>query len=184
MEEMGYVYGFLYDFPLWGLFLLLISLAISVLLITRGKWEKVNYNFSICSSIGDSFLIAAILMATEILKRDGVVPEFCNLPEYQLAWLIISIMAGLTLAARGHLISGKWGKGTDLYHNLFIVPMFIFLLATTYPITYYQGSPQEKLSALLLLIAWLLTLLFDLATGRLDQRSWARKKDLSSHFQD
>jgi hypothetical protein len=60
----------------------------------------------------------------------------------------------------------------DTYHNLFIVPLLIFLLATMLPVTFYYGTWFEVSSTVFFGVLWLVLMLFDWRTGRLDQPEW------------
>ena len=61
---------------------------------------------------------------------------------------------------------------TDTYHNVFVVPSLIFLLAITEPIIRYHGNGLQMVSAIALILGWAVLVIYDGMTGRLKQTEW------------
>ncbi len=170
----------LYQLPIWGLALLLYLLTGFVVDAGRETLEGFSYNVSHAARYGDIGLIVVILIAVTVLKRVQILPSWLTSDLYHLCLAFVCLAIGVIIEA-GVLASSNWqlGQAVDVYHNLAIVPLFLYLLAILLPITYLYGNSNEKTATILLLLLWLALVIYDAGTGRLSQREWLEKQGYS-----
>lgn len=157
--------------PAWFLFSVLFFLAIGILPIGRKKLEGFPYNISMASAYGDVALIAIILLAQEVLKREGG-PQWMN-SRYQMFAAAMCIFIGIFGHGSVVLGSEQWGETMDTYHNIFIVPLLVyFTLFVSLPVVITKGGVLESAAMFLLGAVWFITFFFDLREGRLQQRKY------------
>ncbi|MFA5098899.1 MAG: hypothetical protein WC461_01620 [Candidatus Paceibacterota bacterium] len=165
------IYEFLYWCPMWAVAGALYFLVIGILFIIRDWQEGLPYNISVASQQGDLALIVAILIGVEILKRQQSLPEWMG-TNFQFILFAVSVSFGLLYQLVVFFLGNKWGTAADAFHNMFIAPLLLFMLVTTVPVTVLYGVWFEKTCVIFCLLVWLLTLLFDIIDGRLQQPEW------------
>lgn len=175
------MHNVLCQLPIWGLALLLYLLTGFVVDAGREVFEGFSYNVSHAARYGDIGLIVVILIAVTILKRVQILPSWLTSDTHHLYLAIICLTIGVVIEV-GVLASSNWqfGQAVDVYHNLAIVPLFLYLLAILLPVTYLYGNSNEKIVTILLLLLWLALVIYDARTGRLSQREWLEKQGYSN----
>lgn len=170
--------AFLTAVPAWFVFAVFFFLCIGVLPIGRKKFEGFPYNISMASAYGDVALIVIVLIAQEILKREGV-PQWMS-PKYQVITAIACIAVGVIDHGVAVVTSGSWGEVVDAYHNLFIVPLIVYsVLVIAFPVILSRGSFLESLVAVLPGLIWAKTFIFDWKEGRLQQRKYLKSHQVT-----
>ncbi|NTW22364.1 hypothetical protein HGA34_02335 [Candidatus Falkowbacteria bacterium] len=170
----------LYQLPIWGLALLLYLLTGFVIDAGRETLEGFSYNVSHAARYGDIGLIVIILIAVTVLKRVHILPSWLTSDLLHLALAFVCLGLGVIIEV-GVLANSNWqlGQAVDIYHNLAIVPLFLYLLAILLPVTYLYGRSGEKTATILLLLLWLALVIYDASSGRLNQREWLEKNGYS-----
>ena len=179
MKPRG-IYHWLQQSPTWLTFAVLFFFCIGVVPLGRKLFEGTAYNVALSSKWGDIGLICSIVVAARILKRQTVQVRWFEGLVFPITVLVVGLAIGVCLHIRtmvGH--SWMFGPVMDAYHNLIVVPLFFFLLALTLPIIWLHGAAIEKALTLISLALWVVLVLYDLKTGRLDQRRWLEMHNLT-----
>lgn len=169
-------------FPDWSLVFVMLFLCYGVLFLFRDFFEGHYYDVSFSSVIGDAGLIAVIMIAADILKKQGAVPAgWLGSPIYHWFIALVAVIVGIILLAIVRYQQGWFGEYADRYHNIVIVPTLSYLLATLLPVTYYQGSRFEKWATSFFLALWFILLYIDWKTddkktNRLDQQAYLKAR--------
>jgi len=144
-----------------------------------GRWllEGLPYQVSLSATIGDTAgFIYVILRAQEVLKRPGIqIPELLQRRDVHV-WIL---MVGFVICILGCFLSLRTRQGQimDIYHDVFIAPMFIYLGFTLVPVILANGTRKEMYEAGSYITLWLSLAAFDWYTGMIAQRPW-----LTEHF--
>lgn len=143
---------------------ILYTFCVGIVFVGRGYFEGRMYNIALSSYIGDTFLIAIVLIAKGILERDKT--SLLN-----LNWLIsigLSLLVGILV---NWTVPAK--QMMDIYHNLVVIPLLFWLVVfvSSQPIVFH-GSTMEKIGAAMCLVMWLVLAAYDWSSGRIDQRAW------------
>jgi len=157
--------------PIWASGLILYGLTLFVIPIARDLFEGLPYQVAYSAQIGDPLLIGAVLIAATILQRGQPLPDWVASRAFNLVSVLVGIGVGLAW-----LILSKTTRFGDLYHNAVVVPLMLYLGITVAPVVAFNGTRPEKAWVILLTTSWLICVLWDFASGRLNQRDW-----LSSH---
>ena len=161
--------------PIWATVAVLVLLTYVVLYAGREYFEGMPYNVATSAIYGDAGFVICILIAAGILQRRPV--EHAWLESSSFHWGFAHLAVILGLVAQWLVIRqfGGFGQYVDTYHNLFIVPLFVYLLVTILPVIYLYGTITEKTFPIFALVLWVVLYLYDVATGRLEQRDWLRR---------
>src|SRR3989344_5673004 len=160
--------SFLTSFPEWQIFAILFFLCIGVLPIGRLLIEGRSYNISYASAYGDIALILMALIAKEILYQHPA-PEWLSSHLYQRVAFWICVFAGIVSDAVAVKTGRGWGTLMDFYHNIVVVPLLLYMLATAIPLIFTQGTWSDRGYTFLLAGIWIWTFIADALTGRLQQ---------------
>ena len=166
------IYWFLWSCPIWAIALALYFLVIGILFIIRDLREGLPYNISVASQQGDLVLIGIILIGAEIIKRQTVSMLWMGDFNFQLILLAVSVFFGTFYQWVVVSKNKEWGTAADAFHNLFIVPLLVFMLGATVPVILLCGTKLEWNFAIFFLVIWFATLVFDWFYGRLQQKKW------------
>jgi hypothetical protein len=63
----------------------------------------------------------------------------------------------------------------DVYHDVVVVPIFLSLAVFLLPVIFMNGKVINIIFSFCLILLWLLLLMFDLDSGRINQREWLRE---------
>ncbi len=154
--------------PIWATAFILYMVTIGVIFVIRDRCEGLFYNTSYSAMIGDGALIVAALMAAEILKRGGVsMPEWLQNQRYHAGAGLAGLMLGVIWLTLDR--PEQWG---DRYHHAIIAPVLLYLVITLLPVIFRNGSKNEKLATVFLVAVWVVLVVYDKKTKRLDQRNY------------
>lgn len=155
--------------PVWACAPLLYIGTMGVIFVMRESSEGLPYQIAYSAQFGDLALLTTVLIGSTILHR-GVA-----LPAWSLGWSFQGICLGVAVA-----VGATWwwldhpGHGADIYHHLFVAPVFIYLALSLTPVI-ASGTRSERVWALCFVLAWATLVLVDVKTGRMDQREWLRQ---------
>jgi hypothetical protein len=175
--ELVGIYSTFYSWPIWLIVGIMSLLIVDILRPLRWKFERMGYNISLSSDIGDRCLILIVAIVATIMQRHSQ----ANWSEWTTNWSFQLSVAGfaflLTLTEIIQAIRGKKDTAVDRYHNLVILPELVFFLATSLPLI-FQGSTGEFLVCSVLLMVWVRLFIYDVETGRLHQCNWLKKNTI------
>ena len=148
-------------------------LVVGVLHIGREHYEGLAYNVSRASEYGDSALVGCILIGLEVLKRNGA-PDLMNSNMYGWIWCAIAVATAVVWELSVLKQNGWRFVETvmDTYHNLFVVPVLVYLLGTMVPITFRRGTMGEMILTCLMAALLPVLVISDARQGRLQQCKW------------
>ena len=170
--------SFLTSFPAWQIFAILFFLCIGVLPIGRLLIEGRSYNISYASAYGDIALILTALIAKEILSQHPAA-EWLESQSYQSVafWICacVGIVSYVVAVKTGH----GWGTFMDFYHSIIIVPLLLYMLATTIPLIFVGGTMVDQAYIFALAGIWIWTFIADAFTGRLRQPEYLKTHQIT-----
>ena len=162
-------YYVLYTLPIWATALILYVVTLGVLFVLRDRCEGLFYNTSYSAMIGDGALLVVVLMAAGILQRGGILlPEWIKREQFfHVAAAAIGICLGVIWLTLDK--PKQWG---DRYHHAVIAPLLCYLGITLVPVIYLNGTLAEWNSMIGLVLVWIVLVIYDARTHRLDQRRY------------
>lgn len=122
--------------------------------------------------IGDGALIVAVLMAAEILKRGGTMPEWLQDSKYHIGAGFVGIIFGVVW-----LKFDRPQQWADRYHHAVIAPLLLYLVITLLPVIFTNGNKNEKFATVFFVVLWVVLVFYDgawfsLRRSRLSQRQY------------
>lgn len=161
--------------PLWVIALVLMVLLHVIPFVGRDYLEGLPYQVSYSAHVGEGGLFIVVLIAATILQRQGTM-----IPVW-LASIPLHIILAVAVIALGALASiatlkSRSGKLVDVYHDLVIAPLFLYLAVTLLPIIYANGTSVEFLTTVCLVVVWVVLVMFDITFHRMNQRAWLMDK--------
>jgi hypothetical protein len=180
---MEHLVGSLYvlaSLPTWEVAAIFIFVVLVPMFVGRDYFEGVPYQVSYSAQLGDAGLFVVVLIAADILHRSGAqIPAGEGVTETQemhfIVWLfsfvICSQLSRVTLKKRS-------GKLMDIYHDVVIVPLFIYLAFTLLPVIYSYGTWVEQVATACFALLWLALVFFDTKYKRMNQREWLKARGL------
>lgn len=169
------MYNVLSQLPLWGLALALYLLTGFVVDAGRETLEGFSYNVSHAARYGDIGLIVIVLIGATVIKRLDIPPSWLTSDMLHLAVAGICLAIGVVIEI-SVMANSQWqlGQAVDVYHNLVIVPLFLYLLIILLPLICSNGTGCEKVATLFFLLLWLMLVIYDAKVNRLNQRDWLK----------
>ena len=143
----------------------------SALWIGRWVFEGKGYDVAYSSKIGDFGLVLIIMMAAKVLKNPAIHPAlWIESPIFHWVIGIGAILAGIIF----YLVT-RPKYGMDIWHSLVILPLFVYFIISVLPIYILYASHTRQVIALTLLLVWAGLVVYDIKSGRLDQRTWIHR---------
>jgi hypothetical protein len=139
----------------------------------RHLFEGIPYQVSYSAMIGDTAgFIYIVLRAQEILKRsdDVYIPACLQRGDVHVATLSASFLLGVIASMMS--LATRHGQIMDIYHDVVIAPVFLYLAITLVPVMLYNGSRREMFEAGFYAALWLVLAIMDWETGMIIQRVW------------
>lgn len=165
--------------------LVLAFLSVGVLYIGRKRFEGMPYNVALSSEIGDIALVCAILAAATAHKgRVGSTVYAFDHYSFHLMALAIAVFFGPVVQVALLAYSRKLETLMDVYHNVFVVPLLIYLIMVTLPLVLYIGTQLDIAFYVSMCMLWLALLLLDARAGRLDQRAYLKNIGVNFSWKD
>lgn len=174
------IHEILSTFPLWGTVLILYLFTDGVMHFGRDLFEGLGYQIAYSAKFGDVALFGCVFIAATILQRGGpVLPGWMMDNNHQIAVLIVCLAAGVAVTFT--TLSSRAGRIMDIYHDIVIAPLVLFFAIMLLPVIYLGGTLIEKFWTVLLIMFWVLLVVIDIKTNRMNQRRWM-KDNLSLHL--
>lgn len=172
--EIGGLY-LLAHYPIWVIVAFLVALLHVVPFVGRDYFEGMPYQVSYSAQIGDAGLLIVILIAATILQREGT---------FIPAWLVstpLHVILTIAVFAVGALASiatlkSRSGQLVDVYHDVVIASILMYFAVTCLPVISANGTYVEYWMTVILISVWVMLVLFDLMTHRMNQREWLEEK--------
>ena len=169
LDELVGSYWFLNQFPIF-VYIVIYVLFYSILLVGRWMFEGRAYDVALSSKYGDMALGAFVVYAASMIKQqDFQTKEFMQDPGFH--WIVVIVSIVITLI---YIIITKPAREMDIWHGIITVPLFLYLIGTIAPVYYYASSSELALGVLLIAI-WIILVIYDVLSGRMDQRKWIHK---------
>ena len=163
-------YYLLKELPIWTT-ALIFGLILVAVLVGRDFFEGLAYNVSYSSSIGDVGLLVIVLIGATILKENrAIIPEWLQKEWVHIFLFILCILIGIIISFL--TLKSRSGQEMDIFHDVVIVPIFLYLLFTLMPLIYKNGTWIEKTATVLLFVLWTSLVVIDNKQGRINQREW------------
>jgi hypothetical protein len=112
-------------------------------------FEGMPYQIAYYAQFGYVALAGAFLIAATILKRKEPLPWWLSFGYVHILTAFVSVCFGVTwwfLDRPAH-----WG---DIYHHLFVAPLFLYMVLTLLPVILINGTKVEKFWALCFALSW------------------------------
>jgi hypothetical protein len=157
--------------PIWAIVAILFAVMMLSIFVGRDILEGFPYNVSYSAVIGDAGLIICILIAATILQRGGVdIPQ--RLQDGETHAMIFFSCVWLGMAICAFTLESRSGQAMDIYHDIIVAPLFLYLAITLVPIIYLNGTKVEIAAVVCFVLLWAALVSFDIKYERLNQRQW------------
>ena len=181
MENYLGLYYVLASWPIWETIFVFYLLTQFVVDAGRELFEGFSYNISHAARYGDVGLFIIIIIGVTILQRGLVFESFIATRNFQFTCAGIGILAGIIMFLIEfymvlHSVSRQL---VDIYHNIIILPLFVYLLVSLIPVIYFHGNLTDQSVTAVCFLFWFVLVLYDIKNKRLDQRSWLKENGYS-----
>lgn len=158
--------------PVWATAAIMSTILITVL-VGRDIFEGLMYNVSYSSMVGDVALLICVLIGATILQRNPLpCTKFVFLLSGDFHFWILVVSGVLGAIISNITLSSRSGQTMDIFHDVVIFPLFLYLAITLVPVIYYDGSRVEKRAVVCLILVWLVLVAIDTKYDRMNQRRW------------
>lgn len=164
----------------WLAAIVLYVFTIAIAYLGRWLFEGRAYNVAFSSKYGDVALIGCIWIAGSIFHRTRLLPAWTTSPTFHIAIATLAVAIGIIVGSYA-IYESTWAKSEiiDMAHNFLIVPLYLYLLGTTLPVVYFQGTWLQKSATVALLLIWFGLVVFDTKTGRMKQQDWLKAQGIT-----
>lgn len=172
----GYVV--LASLPIWATITIFYLLTLFVVDAGREIFEGFSYNVSFAAKYADVGLLVCIIIGATILKRGPVLAGWMSTVNFQIiCGAIVMLICLAMICSEVVMFKNSVSRQlVDIYHNIIIMPLFVYLLLILIPVIYTQGTCTEKAATVIFLLLWVGLMIYDIKDGRLNQREWLVKK--------
>ncbi len=161
--------------PVWAiaLFVLVFCTSIGILFVLADQKSGLFFNVSYSGTFGDLCLTIAVLIGTAVIQRGAPLPTWFSSIGVQTSWFVCCSIIGIILATTTTL----WPTATwpDRYHNLVVVPLFLFIVPMTMLAVLYNGNRMEITAECFMVAIWAGLAYYDFRDNRLNQPEWLQK---------
>jgi hypothetical protein len=145
----------------------------------RYAYEGRAYDVALSSKIGDICLAGFICIGAYIIKQPQFdPPTWMEGLWFQFGMALFSILCGILC-----LILIKPEYEGDMYHAIWVIPFFIYFLCITSPVLYLYGNMWQKVLGISFVFVWLLLVIYDIQTGRMEQRKYIARHQYEWQFE-
>ena len=164
--------------PIWAIALILYFGTLGVIHVGRDYFEGLPYQVAYSAQFGDAALFGAVLIAAGILQTEvAYIPEWLQNGNTHL--MIASGSYSLGIAVCLATLKTRSGQFMDIYHDVVIGPLILYLAITLLPIIFLNGSTTEVLATICLALFWAGLVIFDIKKQRMDQRTWLKNNGVT-----
>ncbi len=155
--------------------------AVPVIWYGRKKLEGVAYNVSFASNIGDLALCAMFGIGILVLQHQNVLPPMWlrGTPVQLGVLVIVAAVMGVATYLEDLKSPKQW---MDIYHNVVVVPVFLYLVILLGSVIWVDGTKTQVLAAVACCAVWVILLAVDILDGRLNQRKWIEEHNPALHY--
>lgn len=167
-------------FPIWLIAAILFLVIPLPILVGRDVFEGMPYQVSYSAAVGDAGFIIIVLLAASIFQRAvSFSYTFGNSSLlYKWQWsgkvhcVILAICVIFGAIVSYTTLASRSGQLMDIYHDVVIAPLFLYLAIMLLPLIWVLGNTVEKRTTVLLILLWAGLVVFDAKQDRLNQRRW------------
>ena len=174
------IYSILAKLPIWAT-TAIFGVILSAMFVGRDIFEGLPYDVAYSSTVGSITLMVVVLIATTILQRSGEVKTLSCLEVGGVGFqgiLLTTIVVWCGIVCN-FTLSSRSGQLMDIYHDVVIAPMFVFLAITLLPVIFKNGTRREKSATVCLALLWFGLVVFDFTHGRMNQHQWLQGHGVS-----
>lgn len=177
MTELHGIYSVLTAYPILGVGAILITLSTVLILVGRDIFEGLPYNVAYASSVGDLAIVFGVLVGIQILQRGQVqMPYFLWHPSAQVGLGMSCFVLCLCMCIK--TLRSRKGKGTDIYHDVIVAPLLLYLSLIVWPVVSSGGTRGERYAFNFAAALWAGLGVFDILCKRINQRPWLERLGL------
>jgi hypothetical protein len=170
MKRVGSYYV-LTALPVWATAAIMFAITLAAILVGRDILEGLPYNVAYSAALGDAGLVIGVLIAATILQRGGAnIPNWLQSGTTHILILLASFALGLLVCVL--TLSSRSGQVMDIYHDVVVAPIILYLAVTLVPVIYLSGTKMEKTAVLCFVLLWAGLVSFDIKHDRINQRTW------------
>ncbi len=139
------------------------------LLLLGGRWlfEGRPYNVARSADVGGMFLTLFVCVAARIIQRNNF-----NATQWMESGIFNWVVVSLSIFVVRYFLRQKLKYTMDFFYAIIIAPLFFYFIITSIPIYWFYGNAVDCLGGIFQLIGWLLCVIYDTRTHRMDQRRW------------
>ena len=153
---------------------------LSLMPLGRSMLEGFPYNICFSTIIGDPVgLVTAVLVVVTVLQRDcGQIRLPRRLMEGlqrgSVHWVLALLSLFVGVACHFATSTSRVVTLMDLYHDLWIIPLFSYLGFILFPIIIFNGKKKEKAIFAGCIFLWLMLAIFDGNNTLMHQYQWCQ----------
>ncbi|MDB5266197.1 MAG: hypothetical protein JWN89_12 [Parcubacteria group bacterium] len=164
--------------PVWATAAILFAVIVAAMTVGRDLLEGIPYQVSYSAMIGDPGLIMAVLIAATILQRGTAsIPLWLQNGAIHMFILLICVVLGVIVSVS--TLRSRSGQSMDVYHDVVMGPLILYLGITLLPIIFKNGSRLEVGATIGCILLWAGLVAFDVKYKRMDQRWWLQTHHLN-----
>lgn len=174
-------YYVLTKLPIWATAMILYFATLGIIHIGRDYFEGLPYQVAYSAQFGDAALFGVVLLAAGILQQHTgsiIIPQWLESSTVHMATLAASLALGVLVSVL--TLKTRSGQAMDVYHDVVIAPIIVYLAITLLPVIYFNGTRIEKVTTVCFILFWLALVVFDIKAERMNQREWLTKNGV--HF--
>ena len=169
------IYRLLERTPIWLTALIFFAISFGAINELRDQLEGLPYQVARSAIYGDAGLFIGVLIAQTIIKRRAQ-GHFIILSRRLDSWrtqaVIIVACFWLGFMADILTLKSRSGQVADVYHDVVLAPVILFLVIMLLPVIFKNGRQHEKAAIVLIAAFYFGMVGLDISQSRLDQRSW------------
>lgn len=170
MNKLVGSYYVLAKLPVWAIAGILFAVTQLPIIVGRDFLEGIPYQVAYSAVIGDVCLALCVLVAAAIIQDECTHIPMWLQGKTHIMILVTSVLVGSTVCF--FTLDSRSGQGMDIYHDVVIAPLFLYLAVTLLPVIYYSGTRSEKRWVVGFIAFWLVLVGFDVKYDRMNQRRW------------
>lgn len=172
MPHLVGVHWIFANVPLWLVAGVLYISTDVAMHIGRDRMEGLGYQVAYSAKIGDGVLFITVLMIATMFQdgRALHIPDWLqsDLVHVTIFWMCLMLGVVVCLLTLG----SRSGQVMDIYHDVVIAPALLYLAIVLLPVVWYNAKRWEWLVVGAVAAIYILTVQYDIAQKRMNQRKW------------